>query len=462
MANPIVEGSKLINGLSIYEVSGTPDQGTGVKAYVGSVALSNDAGVASFWQKTGSLDTQWQQVGGGGGGTITGGVNLGLGTPVFNSVIGTDLAFATLNAGNNITLTTQLDGSVTITGTGGGGAPTGDANKVAYFDGTNPHPLTDNLFFTFYPPVPAVTPAILGVGVQNPTGNIQIAPNNPSGYTNADYCVAILGFCDPAQQMGTGVLLFGGVGNLATTNYCLANNSLVGGVNSRISAGEGSVAIGNNVTVNGENSVAFGFNTIASGPRTVATGDSTLAVGERSFAANGFNTTFGDSSSAFGNGHNVQAFQCFAVGQYSNAPGSNNLYVPEEPAFVVGNGASDLTRNNAFEVDKDGKIITTGAQQHKAIKLVTADYAVSARTDRTILVDSSAVVSTLTVTLPSGEDGLEFFIKDVGYSADSKNIVIATQPGQFIEATSDITNNGSSRHFQYFAATSTWYNISMP
>lgn len=57
---------------------------------------------------------------GGGSGTITGGTNVGTGDGIFKNVSGTNLAFKTLIAGTNITLTPGVN-DITIDATGGGG-----------------------------------------------------------------------------------------------------------------------------------------------------------------------------------------------------------------------------------------------------------------------------------------------------------------------------------------------------
>lgn len=68
---------------------------------------------------------------GGGSGTITGGTNVGTGDGIFKNVSGTNLAFKTLIAGTNITLTPGVN-DITIDATGGGGFITAvsDTNSI--------------------------------------------------------------------------------------------------------------------------------------------------------------------------------------------------------------------------------------------------------------------------------------------------------------------------------------------
>ena len=125
-------------------------------------------------------------------------------------------------------------------------------------------------------------------------------------------------------------------------------------------AGEGSTAEGQNTTASNpcshaEGSVtvasgvcshAEGVGTVASGVYSHSEGDGTTASGVRSHAGGGDSVASGDSS--FAHGKNVQALHDHEVafGQYNNSF-SGTL-------FSVGNGTSDTSRHNAFEIDTIG------------------------------------------------------------------------------------------------------------
>ncbi|MEA3317087.1 MAG: hypothetical protein U9R54_03950 [Bacteroidota bacterium] len=116
-------------------------------------------------------------------------------------------------------------------------------------------------------------------------------------------------------------------------------------------------------------SVAMGFGTHASGIRATAIGDSAIAIGKKALSI-GINTiASGINSFALGINTEARAMNSFALGTYNNTegPASPNLFVPNEPLFVIGNGcgipggfpsANGIIpeRNNAFTILKNGNV----------------------------------------------------------------------------------------------------------
>ena len=125
-------------------------------------------------------------------------------------------------------------------------------------------------------------------------------------------------------------------------------------------AGEGSTAEGQNTTASNpcshaEGSVtvasgvcshAEGVGTVASGVYSHSEGDGTTASGVRSHAGGGDSVASGDSS--FAHGKNAQALNDHEV-----AFGQYNISYPNL-LFSVGDGTSESTRHNAFDITKTG------------------------------------------------------------------------------------------------------------
>ena len=104
---------------------------------------------------------------------------------------------------------------------------------------------------------------------------------------------------------------------------------------STIASGELSHAEGEGTTASGDKSHAEGLSTTASGRRSHAGGFSTVASGDSSFA----------------HGKRVQALNDneVAFGQHNNSS--------SDTLFSVGDGTSDTSRHNAFEITKTGGIL---------------------------------------------------------------------------------------------------------
>ncbi len=208
----------------------------------------------------------------------------------------------------------------------------------------------------------------------------------PTGvYTSAtgDYSFAI-GLGANSSHVGSLSL---GVSATATANYANA----IG--NFSKAEGNYATAIGNRSTATGTNSIALngataeGFFAFAAGEHSKASGNHSVAIGQGypylygstvfnsasgvgAFALGYANSAAGNHSFAIGYSNYVngaqaiaiganayaQSLRSVAVGQYHLAIGSTNSWVATDPLFVVGNGAHNEARNNAFSVLKNGNV----------------------------------------------------------------------------------------------------------
>ena len=233
-------------------------------------------------------------------------------------------------------------------------------------------------------------------------------------------------------------------------------------------AGKGSIALGFSgaagieIVGGGIGSFAQGhagtFGITASGDGSSATGMATtgavISSGISSWARGDDMTVSANLASVFGIGHTVSSYGCVVIGRYASVPGTVGAWVSTEPAFVIGNGVSrGGGEATAFQIDKDGKFFTSAAHKNSAMRSSSGVIAVSARTDRFILCDTSG--GAVTVNLPAGEVGLEYFILDQTGNAAVNNITITPNGLDTVEAGIDITAARGSRHIQFFGGN--WY-----
>jgi hypothetical protein len=108
------------------------------------------------------------------------------------------------------------------------------------------------------------------------------------------------------------------------------------------------IAIGNGARASDTNAIALGSFTIASGVSSTAMGDNTIASGDNSTAM-GFKTT-------------ARSYVETVIGSYSKSyiPESTTDWGENDRLFVIGNGQSPSTTNNALTVLKNGNISIGG------------------------------------------------------------------------------------------------------
>ena len=181
-----------------------------------------------------------------------------------------------------------------------------------------------------------------------------------------------------------------GYASVAMGGYsnAMANNALAMG-SGAIASGLGSIAIGTGVTAQADQSTAMGIVSKASGYRSVAigsfatafgdfsvalgngtsVGNSAVAIGLQTTAIGLASTAMGQStrspaanSTSMGLGTVSRSFGSLVIGRYNDSIASSNtvLWINTDPAFIVGNGASDISRSNAFVVYKNGNVTAAG------------------------------------------------------------------------------------------------------
>jgi hypothetical protein len=125
-----------------------------------------------------------------------------------------------------------------------------------------------------------------------------------------------------------------------------------------IAEGYQSTAIGYKVKASGSYSIALGsgyFSKIITFPPTStskytqATGKYAIAIGHVTLASGWYSTSLGYYTEA-------QAYMSTVLGRFNTIAGDTDSWVETDPLFVVGNGVSDLSRNNAVTVYKSGRM----------------------------------------------------------------------------------------------------------
>lgn len=252
------------------------------------------------------------------------------------------------------------------------------------------------------------------------------------------------------------------IGSFAHGNITTAGSKILASGVASHAFGEASN--GYNVQATNIGALAFG---VADNASISATAQSSFAGGyplAGPVAANGVaSIAYGDKNTSnarlcttLGLGNDNESYSSLMVGQYGSTSGcTNGSWVTTDALFVAGNGTS-TTPSNAYHLAKDGRITTSAAQLHQSIRTASGTVTVNNRTDRTILCDTSSAV--VTVNLPVGEEGLEYFITDCKNNAVAKNITInraSTDIFQGGGTSETINTNSGIRHLQFHSGT--WY-----
>lgn len=197
--------------------------------------------------------------------------------------------------------------------------------------------------------------------------------------------------------------------------YVANNGSIIIQANALAARATGCADNGN-ISVTANAAIAHGYATggftiSAIGAASFASGftnsGNITASGDVSFVHGDESNVGGFYATAFGIGHTANSYLSFNAGRYpSSVAGSPNAWVSTDPLFVLGNGGGDLARNDAYRIDKDGKILETGAKR-TPVRVITGNDALSARADQTIVLDSNTGAG-FTLTLPVGEEGLTY------------------------------------------------------
>lgn len=94
------------------------------------------------------------------------------------------------------------------------------------------------------------------------------------------------------------------------------------------------------------------------------------------------------------------------------------------------------------------------------VRIATNPDTLVVGTDRSLMVDTSVGAVPFVVNMPAGVNGQEFWVKDIGANATANNITFVPDGVETMEAGADITNDSSSRHFQFFS--NVWYIMDLP
>lgn len=193
---------------------------------------------------------------------------------------------------------------------------------------------------------------------------------------------------------------------------------------------EGAVALGY-AAGPGRDVVASGIGAVAIGYADGSLDLTASAKGSQAFGEG--HTVTGVLASAFGLGHAVSAYGCFAVGQYALATGTSGSSVATDPAFVVGIGASIGSPANALSIGKDANIktlrvvtapATTGNQTIDAPQ-GSVNFAAAATS---LVVTNALVTANSSVIVSIQTNDATAVIKNVEPAAGSFTINMATAP----------------------------------
>ena len=149
-------------------------------------------------------------------------------------------------------------------------------------------------------------------------------------------------------------------GNVTGTQWDeanIGNYSFATGLDTR-ATGNRSFAANFETLASGEDASAFGKTTVASGIGSASFGNGSIAVGNYSFSGGTQSLSTGVNSFAFGNVVETPSFAEVAFGQYNTTyvPASTSIFNLADRIFSIGIGGSTISRKDAFEVFKDGRV----------------------------------------------------------------------------------------------------------
>ena len=123
-------------------------------------------------------------------------------------------------------------------------------------------------------------------------------------------------------------------------------------------------AIGNGSTASGTASTAMGLSSTSSGYASTSMGQGTTASGNYSIATGWMSTASGHYSMAAGRRVTASDFASTVIGQYNSSGSSvtNNAtsFSTSNTAFVIGNGADNSNKSDAFKVMFNGNTTISG------------------------------------------------------------------------------------------------------
>lgn len=239
---------------------------------------------------------------------------------------------------------------------------------------------------------------VAGTSLIEASGNGSLA--HGAVETNGSITSTAIGATAQGYAAATGAISATGEGGFASGHAATAGSNI-------LATGNGSLALGR---ANGFTILASNFGSLAGGDASTA---GITASGVATFCWGDGHVSSADYGTTFGFGNNNDSYSCLVIGRFADSTGFNaNTWIDTDPVFIAGNGTGTGTRANGFRIDKDGRETTTASHVDTAIRTVAAASAISARTDYVVVCDSTGATGNL--TLPAGEDGLEFVFTGAG------------------------------------------------
>jgi hypothetical protein len=215
--------------------------------------------------------------------------------------------------------------------------------------------------------------------VLQPKGTGAIITQQPDGTASGgnkrgDYAIDFQCVRGNASEVasGTGAIILGG-GNNTSSGY--GSVVLGGGLN--IASGDASAALGYFSSATGhfsfssgyesnataDYSIAMGRDAAASNEYSVAIGNNPIASGYASLAMGDYTTASGRISTALGNRTTAPSGFETVMGRFNTdyTPSSATDWIATDRLFVVGNGASDVTKSNALTILKNANTTIGGS-----------------------------------------------------------------------------------------------------
>ena len=123
-----------------------------------------------------------------------------------------------------------------------------------------------------------------------------------------------------------------------------------------IASGQGSVAMTYNGEVTGAYAVAMGYRSDVSADFSVGMGRSPTVSETYSVGMGLFPTVTARSAVAMGSYLTAQSFSSAVFGRYNEISGATTNWIDTDPLFIIGNGASSVSRHNALTLLKNGNL----------------------------------------------------------------------------------------------------------
>lgn len=134
--------------------------------------------------------------------------------------------------------------------------------------------------------------------------------------------------------------------------------SFAAGFNNNATGGNSS-AFGVSTTASGSNAYALGDKGEASGDNSIAGGFDTTASGQNSLALGNVSQAKGTNSTSLGQG-SISNFNQLVIGRFNVEEGSPTTHSDTDPALILGNGASNASRQTTAKLLKNGNFETIG------------------------------------------------------------------------------------------------------